>query len=369
MAEDWDLYAVLRSCKTAAADTSRYAAVERSGSDNKNDRNCGSFREDPLACLASLTFEEEDDPFTFKIGSLHDSYKPFLTKVDPTTNQGMDPCSSSSVHGGSSGQLHHHHHHHHHHRLQQHQQEPQTTTTVGVGSPLTPTSAPMFSFGGFGNQQQPPSQQLQQRVQSQAQTPRSRKRKNQMKRTVCHVTGDNLSSDPWAWRKYGQKPIKGSTYPRNYYRCSSSKGCSARKQLERSNTDPNVFIVTYNGEHTHPKPTHRNSLAGSTRNKVSTIQNTAATTITAKDSAAETMHAACSSPRSATSLSPTTPLSAPEDAAASVHNPGEDESVGMALGSESDYYDDDLLIPNVHVDEDLFEGLEELVGSAGSGIG
>ncbi|KAJ1385382.1 WRKY domain [Sesbania bispinosa] len=78
---------------------------------------------------------------------------------------------------------------------------------------------------------------------------------------------DNVSADLWAWRKYGQKPIKGSPYPRNYYRCSSSKGCAARKQVERSNTEADMFIVTYTGDHTHPRPTHRNSLAGSTRTK------------------------------------------------------------------------------------------------------
>lgn len=38
-------------------------------------------------------------------------------------------------------------------------------------------------------------------------------RKNQMKR-VCQVPAEALSSDMWSWRKYGQKPIKGSPYPR-----------------------------------------------------------------------------------------------------------------------------------------------------------
>ncbi|KAJ4980233.1 hypothetical protein NE237_031070 [Protea cynaroides] len=60
--------------------------------------------------------------------------------------------------------------------------------------------------------------------------------------------------DSWAWRKYGQKPIKGSPYPRGYYRCSSSKGCPARKQVERSRVDPTMLVVTYACEHNHPWP-------------------------------------------------------------------------------------------------------------------
>ncbi|KAJ7952249.1 putative WRKY family transcription factor [Quillaja saponaria] len=77
-------------------------------------------------------------------------------------------------------------------------------------------------------------------------------KKNNYKRAVKQVTADSLCSDTWSWRKYGQKPIKGSPYPRSYYRCSSSKGCSARKQVERSCLDPGVFIITYTAEHNHP---------------------------------------------------------------------------------------------------------------------
>jgi WRKY transcription factor 22 len=40
-------------------------------------------------------------------------------------------------------------------------------------------------------------------------------RKNQVKKVVCHVPADGSSPDVWAWRKYGQKPIKGSPYPRS----------------------------------------------------------------------------------------------------------------------------------------------------------
>lgn len=51
---------------------------------------------------------------------------------------------------------------------------------------------------------------------------------------------------------------------RGYYRCSSWKGCPARKQVERSRADSAILMFTYTGEHNHPIPTNCNSLAGST---------------------------------------------------------------------------------------------------------
>ncbi|CAK9179033.1 unnamed protein product [Ilex paraguariensis] len=106
-----------------------------------------------------------------------------------------------------------------------------------------------------------------------------KRRKSQAKKVVCipapspvnsrPSSGEIVPSDLWAWRKYGQKPIKGSPYPRGYYRCSSSKGCSARKQVERSRNDPNMLVITYTSEHNHPWPTQRNALAGSTRSQPS----------------------------------------------------------------------------------------------------
>ncbi|XP_073134109.1 WRKY transcription factor 22-like [Henckelia pumila] len=98
-------------------------------------------------------------------------------------------------------------------------------------------------------------------------TPKYKRRKNQHKRVVIQVSADDIASDKWAWRKYGQKPIKGSPYPRSYYRCSSSKGCLARKQVEQSCTDPGMFVITYTAEHSHSQPTRRNSLSGTIRQK------------------------------------------------------------------------------------------------------
>lgn len=101
-------------------------------------------------------------------------------------------------------------------------------------------------------------------------------RKNDVRKVVCIPAppamsnrggggGEVIPSDLWAWRKYGQKPIKGSPHPRGYYRCSSSKGCMARKQVERSRSDPNMLVITYTAEHNHPWPMHRNVLAGYAR--------------------------------------------------------------------------------------------------------
>ncbi|XP_074572294.1 LOW QUALITY PROTEIN: disease resistance protein RRS1B-like [Curcuma longa] len=99
------------------------------------------------------------------------------------------------------------------------------------------------------------------------QTPRSKLRKNQQNKVTCQVPANGAQPDLWAWRKYGQKPIKGSPYPRGYYRCSSSKACEAKKQVERSRADPEMLLISYTAEHNHPAPAHRNSLAGTARRK------------------------------------------------------------------------------------------------------
>ncbi|KAL6659212.1 hypothetical protein ACP70R_003252 [Stipagrostis hirtigluma subsp. patula] len=61
----------------------------------------------------------------------------------------------------------------------------------------------------------------------------------------------DIPADEYSWRKYGQKPIKGSPFPRGYYRCSTVKGCPARKHVERDAADPATLIVTYEGDHRH----------------------------------------------------------------------------------------------------------------------
>ncbi|KAF3972618.1 hypothetical protein CMV_003880 [Castanea mollissima] len=324
---DWDLNAVVRSCRYSTTTTTT---------------NTTAASENPLSCLASQTFKEESDPFSFPhfveprtnaFQELEELCKPFFPTTAitattiTTTSHGIKPNSSISdlqhrLHGSSSfgfrGIL-------DQQRLQGPQQQQQQQQHVYQQEFLKPQASSSMSLPTM-----------------QSQVPRARKRKNQQKRTVRHVTAENLSADVWAWRKYGQKPIKGSPYPRNYYRCSSTKGCTARKQVERSNTDPNTFIITYTGEHTHPRPTHRNSLAGSVRNKFKSAD------------AANT-----------------------NDEEAANHNINE-ETDKMIDGNDKeseemvdDDEDDDILIPNIAMNEDIFMGFQELGygNSPGGGSG
>ncbi|KAK8986312.1 hypothetical protein V6N11_013806 [Hibiscus sabdariffa] len=112
----------------------------------------------------------------------------------------------------------------------------------------------------------------------------SKRRKLRIKKTVRVPAVSNklsdIPSDDHSWRKYGQKPIKGSPYPRNkdvyafreftntdiivvyefcwqrsYYKCSGVRGCPARKHVERCSEDPSVLVVTYEGDHKHSRIT------------------------------------------------------------------------------------------------------------------
>lgn len=83
----------------------------------------------------------------------------------------------------------------------------------------------------------------------------SKKRKLRVKRVIrvpaISIKIADIPPDDYSWRKYGQKPIKGSPHPRGYYKCSSVRGCPARKHVERALDDSTMLIVTYEGEHNH----------------------------------------------------------------------------------------------------------------------
>jgi hypothetical protein len=69
---------------------------------------------------------------------------------------------------------------------------------------------------------------------------------------------ERISDEPFPddhkWRKYGQKQVKRSPYPRNYYKCTIS-GCPANKHLEKfwdAAANKERCRTIYIGEHVHP---------------------------------------------------------------------------------------------------------------------
>lgn len=315
MEDDWDLHAVVRGCATVSSSSSSSTAATASASASVSS---SVFRLPMFAGAEKVTQVlslSDLDPLeagpSCSVEELHELCKPFFSKSS------KPPSSPSSL-----------------------------------VSPLSPSSS-SFSYNSPSVPTKPvQTQHKQQNLQPKnklshagpvSTTPRSKRRKNQLKK-VCQVPAESLSSDIWAWRKYGQKPIKGSPYPRGYYRCSSSKGCLARKQVERNRSDPSLFIVTYTAEHNHPAPTHRNSLAGSTRQKPS------AAAAAAGDETDKAPTKTGSPVTSGVEEGETVPRSADFESKVEMEDLMEEEE------------DEELGLSDSVLTDDFFEGLDELTG-------
>ncbi|XP_004145903.1 probable WRKY transcription factor 27 [Cucumis sativus] len=331
--DDWDLSAVVRSCNSAGSAT---------------DPTSAAAEESALSCLASLTFDDDPNDVAFSFSDifqpkqpngfheLHQAFISFLPNPSTTaTTVTTVPAAEPEI--------------------------PYLTTPPTnrhfrqVMKPIRPNPHPHPVALHHHHRQPPFSPDLPNSPMTHSLIPKSRKRQNQQKRRVCHVTADNLSTDMWAWRKYGQKPIKGSPYPRNYYRCSSSKGCGARKQVERSNDDPETFTITYTGDHSHPRPTHRNSLAGSSRNR-SSSSSSSSRHPTMGDSDPPMMTASVLLPSSSSpAASPITPLN---DYDSTIGEKDGEMFEDMPIDSDDEDDDDDILIPNLTVRDEIYVGFD-----------
>ncbi|XP_065637589.1 uncharacterized protein LOC111992481 isoform X2 [Quercus suber] len=62
----------------------------------------------------------------------------------------------------------------------------------------------------------------------------------------------DVSNDGYKWRIYGKKHVKGSNYPRSYYKCTYLS-CPVKKRVERSPAG-RITEIVYKGSHNHPKP-------------------------------------------------------------------------------------------------------------------
>ncbi|KAG0456605.1 hypothetical protein HPP92_024393 [Vanilla planifolia] len=57
----------------------------------------------------------------------------------------------------------------------------------------------------------------------------------------------DVLDDGYRWRKYGQKAMKNSRFPR-----CTHKGCDVKKQVQRLSNDEEFVVTTYKGTHNHP---------------------------------------------------------------------------------------------------------------------
>ncbi|KAM0848594.1 hypothetical protein ACQ4PT_054267 [Festuca glaucescens] len=66
------------------------------------------------------------------------------------------------------------------------------------------------------------------------------------------VEKKRTAEDGFIWRKYGQKEILNSKHPRLYFRCTyrDDSGCKATRQVQMSEDDPSLYVITYFGHHT-----------------------------------------------------------------------------------------------------------------------
>ncbi|KAG0518916.1 hypothetical protein BDA96_09G218400 [Sorghum bicolor] len=78
------------------------------------------------------------------------------------------------------------------------------------------------------------------------------KKKASRPRFAFQTRSDNdVLDDGYRWRKYGQKAVKNSAFPRSYYRCTHHT-CDVKKQVQRLAKDTSIVVTTYEGVHNHP---------------------------------------------------------------------------------------------------------------------
>ncbi|XVE77528.1 hypothetical protein DITRI_Ditri13aG0070400 [Diplodiscus trichospermus] len=151
-------------------------------------------------------------------------------------------------------------------------QSPNPTSTKiespeALNQPATPNSSSISSASSEAVNDEPVKVEDQEEDQpkNKKQLKLKTNQKRQKEPRFAFMTNSEVDhlEDGYRWRKYGQKAVKNSPFPRSYYRCTSTS-CNVKKRVERSFSDPSVVVTTYEGQHTHPSPVMlRPSLSGS----------------------------------------------------------------------------------------------------------
>ncbi|XP_061375629.1 probable WRKY transcription factor 20 [Gastrolobium bilobum] len=119
------------------------------------------------------------------------------------------------------------------------------------------------------------------------------------------VAAERTSDDGYNWRKYGQKHVKGSEFPRSYYKCTHPN-CEVKKLFERS-PDGQITEIIYKGTHDHPKPQPSCRYSAGTIMSLQGDRSDKASALAGRDDKASNMYCQVSheaDPNNTTELSP-----------------------------------------------------------------
>ncbi|CAK9156892.1 unnamed protein product [Ilex paraguariensis] len=285
MDEDWDLWTVVRSYRNLTADK---ASITNENTTRADRIPCLPLEKSEHLFSFPHTFEERNHGYE----GLQEIYESFLAYNSKPVNTNANTTSFTVIDVSSDEQ-----------GAEPQPQPPQPKqprSPPKLPPPInrnTTTTPPIYILDDFDDEQW-----LQPQSQSQSPKPLSRilapppqppyspptqllkqvyklhsppkpikfhpypyQRKKNLQVTVYELYAEELSRfDLWAWRKYGKKQIRGSLYPRNYYKCSNGEGkCQAKRHIQQSLSSPDKLIVSYDGEHIHSPPHSRNPLIGS----------------------------------------------------------------------------------------------------------
>ncbi|XP_057484701.1 WRKY transcription factor 23-like [Actinidia eriantha] len=129
-------------------------------------------------------------------------------------------------------------------------------STEVLNQPTTPNSSSISSASNEEQSRVVEEEEEDPKTQKQLKAKKVSQKRGEREPRFAFMTKSEVDQleDGYRWRKYGQKAVKNSPFPRSYYRCTNST-CNVKKRVERCLGDPSIVVTTYEGKHTHPSPT------------------------------------------------------------------------------------------------------------------